>query len=179
MPPTAECGCRNQGRRSWRERPGRARVQWPRACPEGRSRHGCQCPVSIVRVSVAAQEAPMNQADMCATNRTRLSGRSGPVCPGRSGEQRRLVLDARQARCCRRLNADSRPTPCPRPRAQDDNERNRRRCAGHHAIDAHSVLGTVQGSALRFDRAPARPSGLDGACAQTAVLAIARWPMCR
>jgi hypothetical protein len=28
------------------------------------------------------------------------------------------------------------------------------------------VLGTVQGSALRSDRACARPSGLDGACAQ-------------
>jgi hypothetical protein len=38
------------------------------------------------------------------------------------------------------------------------------------------VLGTVQGSALRFDRARARPAGLDGACAQTAVLAITRWP---
>jgi hypothetical protein len=28
------------------------------------------------------------------------------------------------------------------------------------------VLGTVQGSPLRFVRACARPSGLDGACAQ-------------
>jgi hypothetical protein len=32
--------------------------------------------------------------------------------------------------------------------------------------NAASVLGTVQGSALRSDRACARPSGLDGACAQ-------------
>ena len=37
---------------------------------------------------------------------------------------------------------------------------------GHHGGDAASVLGTVQGSALRSDRACARPSGLDGACAQ-------------
>jgi hypothetical protein len=37
---------------------------------------------------------------------------------------------------------------------------------GHHDDDAASVLGTVQGSALRSDRACARPSGLDGACAQ-------------
>jgi hypothetical protein len=36
----------------------------------------------------------------------------------------------------------------------------------HHDDDAASVLGTVQGSALRSDRACARPSGLDGACAQ-------------
>jgi hypothetical protein len=37
---------------------------------------------------------------------------------------------------------------------------------GHHANDAASVLGTVQGSPLRSDRACARPPGLDGACAQ-------------
>jgi hypothetical protein len=37
---------------------------------------------------------------------------------------------------------------------------------GHHDDDAASVLGTVQGSPLRFDRACARPPGLDGACAQ-------------
>jgi hypothetical protein len=38
--------------------------------------------------------------------------------------------------------------------------------AGHHDPDAASVLGTVQGAALRSGRAYARPSGLDGACAQ-------------
>jgi hypothetical protein len=37
---------------------------------------------------------------------------------------------------------------------------------GHHAIDAGAVLGGVQGSPLRFDRARARPSGLDSASAQ-------------
>jgi len=37
---------------------------------------------------------------------------------------------------------------------------------GHHESDAASVLGTVQGAALRSARAYARPSGLDGACAQ-------------
>ena len=37
---------------------------------------------------------------------------------------------------------------------------------GHHDNDAASVLGTVQGAALRSARACARPSGLDGACAQ-------------
>jgi excisionase family DNA binding protein len=38
--------------------------------------------------------------------------------------------------------------------------------ADHHAFDTRSVLGTVQGSPLPSDRASARPSGLDGACAQ-------------
>jgi hypothetical protein len=41
-----------------------------------------------------------------------------------------------------------------------------RRRVGHHGGDAASVLGTVQGAALRSARAYARPSGLDGACAQ-------------
>jgi hypothetical protein len=80
---------------------------------------------------------------------------------------------------CRRLRASSRRTPCPDPRAEDDDDPNHCRCAGHHAIDAWSVLGAVQGSSLRSDRAHARPTGLDGACAQTAVLAIARWPAAR
>jgi hypothetical protein len=39
-------------------------------------------------------------------------------------------------------------------------------CVGHHDDDAASVLGTVQGAALCSARACARPSGLDGACAQ-------------
>ena len=37
---------------------------------------------------------------------------------------------------------------------------------GHHDNNAASVLGTVQGATLRSARACARPSGLDGACAQ-------------
>ena len=41
----AHCKVRmsRSGQETWRERPGRARLQWPRACPEGRSRHQCQC----------------------------------------------------------------------------------------------------------------------------------------
>jgi hypothetical protein len=38
--------------------------------------------------------------------------------------------------------------------------------AHHHALDAGSVLGIVQGSSLRSARAYARPAGLDDACAQ-------------
>ena len=37
---------------------------------------------------------------------------------------------------------------------------------GDHAFDAGAVLGVVHGSPLRFDRARARPSGLDAASAQ-------------
>ena len=39
-------------------------------------------------------------------------------------------------------------------------------CDDHHACDAGSVLGIVQGSSLRSARACARPAGLDDACAQ-------------
>ena len=46
------------------------------------------------------------------------------------------------------------------------------RRVGHHGDDAASVLGTVQGAALRCARACARPSGLDGACAQ-----MIRWQL--
>jgi len=38
--------------------------------------------------------------------------------------------------------------------------------ADHHAFDAGSVLGIVQGSSPRSARAYARPAGLDDACAQ-------------
>jgi hypothetical protein len=38
--------------------------------------------------------------------------------------------------------------------------------ADHHAFDAGSVLGIVQGSSLRSARAYARPAGLDDASAQ-------------
>jgi len=54
------------------------------------------------------------------------------------------------------------------PTGQRDNRSDDLWRASHHAIDVRSVLGTVQGSTLRFDRARARPSGLDGACAQLA-----------
>jgi hypothetical protein len=40
---------------------------------------------------------------------------------------------------------------------------------GHHVLDARAVLGGVQGSTLRIDRACARPAGLDAACAQPVV----------
>ena len=40
------------------------------------------------------REAPQNWADKCAAIRTRLSGQSDPVRPGKSGHELRLVLDA-------------------------------------------------------------------------------------
>jgi hypothetical protein len=50
--------------------------------------------------------------------------------------------------------------------AQSARESSLRAPVGHHVLDAGAVLGGVQGSALRFDRALARPSGLDAASAQ-------------
>ena len=68
--------------------------------------------------------------------------------------------DAAECRACARQARSSRWTV----RRAQEHDRDER--ADHHAIDARSVLGTVQGSPLRSDRAHARPSGLDGACAQ-------------
>jgi hypothetical protein len=43
--------------------------------------------------------------------------------------------------------------------------------AGHHGFDPGAVLGGLQGSPLRSDRAFARPAGLDAACAGNYVMA--------
>ena len=160
--------CRDQGRKPWRERPRCARSQWPRACPEGSltpwlslSLSGCR------RRQVRRREAPR----VCCIDRARLRPRSvrtiwsrssgkcwpqtgrvharlpGQFCPGNRGFKRG-AFDVGLRR-----------------RGSDRHSESRRR-VGHHGDDAASVLGTVQGSALRSARACARPSGLDGACAQ-------------
>jgi hypothetical protein len=55
---------------------------------------------------------------------------------------------------------------CTLPATHQSKELHLVRCADHHAFDAGSVLGIVQGSSLRSARANARPAGLDDACAQ-------------
>ena len=74
LPPTGRRGCRNQGRKPWRERPGRARLQWPRACPEGRSRHV---------LSVSRVDCPRVRSRCGKRRRIRLTcaRRSEPDCP--------------------------------------------------------------------------------------------------
>src|SRR5688500_20283495 len=110
---------------------------------------------------------------MCAAIRTILSGQSDPVRPERSGHEPRLVLDAMQGRMPPPIETRLAAKQHVLVRApEDDDDMNHCRCAGHHAIHARSVLGTVQGSALRFDRARARTAGVDGACAQTAGWAL-------
>ncbi len=80
---------------------------------------------------------------------------------------RKLVALARACRasCCPR-NGGSRALHSMSVSDRRDRIRRYVNATGHHDDDAASVLGTVQGAALRSARAYARPSGLDRACAQ-------------
>ncbi len=93
--------------------------------------------------------------------RSRLCGRSESLKGTRSGPD-----NAAECGVCARRDR------CPLWNMRVGKEHDCDGCADHHAIDARSVLGTVQGSSLRSARACARPAGLDGACAQ-----IMSWPL--
>ena len=70
--PSRRHRCRDQSRKHGVSDPGaragngRARVR------RGRSRHGCRCPVSVVRASVVGPRIAANQVDMCARNGTHI-----------------------------------------------------------------------------------------------------------
>jgi hypothetical protein len=140
---------------------------WPRACPEGSltpwlslSVQGVGAASSAMRNAVCLLHRPRSIAiQIFRTIRSRSSGKCWPqigcvlarlpgqFCPGNRG--------VKQAAFRGRLVAS---------RGLITLESRRR--VGHHGGDAASVLGTVQGAALRSACAYARPSGLDGACAQ-------------
>ena len=159
------CRCRDQSRKPWRERPRRARSQWPRACPEGSLTRWL--PVSV-SASGGRHLRPVSGGDVGADR--------GPDCPDDLGPhfrdmevtERDSVAPDSEPHDAAESGPYGRRVPSSNRRPRCDEVHGRLRCAGHHALDARSVLGTVQGSALRFDRARARPSGLDGACAQLA-----------
>jgi hypothetical protein len=141
-------------RTPWRERPRCARPKWSRACPEGSLTAWPPVSVSLSTMAPPGSKCAVICAEIVASIVTRfvrtISCRSGGV----------RITDGQQfrARLCNRLKRLR--------EARSLSALDCDRCADHHAIDARSVLGTVQGSSLRSDRACARPSGLDGACAQ-------------
>ena len=159
--------CRDQSRKPWRERPRCARWKWPRACPEG-----SLTPWLSVSVSVPMSALPLSTdggelwpqmwrsivAHFVRTIWSRWCGKSWSPSASRSARN-----DATDTVACARARSWHALR-----RAMQSRRSGPRRCAGHHALDARSVLGTVQGSSLRSARARARPSGLDGACAQLA-----------
>jgi hypothetical protein len=112
----------------------------------------------------AVSESPRISSTCGHGMERRSSGQSGSVRAGNPGPRTALVPhamtkpDAACVACDRRSFRGARRV----------NNHGHIGCAGHHAIDARSVLGTVQGSSLRSTRACARPAGLDGACAQIA-----------
>jgi hypothetical protein len=161
------------GRKPWRERPRCRHRKWPCHRPsQGRSRHGrpfpCQCP----NFTVGAAEEPQPGTLMRALVRAKF--------PGQLCRRTRMLQSTDRASFQRCLLArSSGQSSSPARHGQDSMsvtacQRTRARSVplGHHSFDARSVLGGVQGSSLRFDRAHARPSGLDAAFAQRLKTAI-------
>lgn len=147
--------------------PGARAANGPAPVRRGRSRHGCLC---LFRVWEVASSAARSAACLLhrprsiaiqilrnypvafvrktlAANRSRSRALAWQFCPGNHGFKR-AASRGRLAASRGLITLES------------------RRSVGHHGGDAASVLGTVQGAALRSARACARPSGLDGACAQ-------------
>ena len=139
--------CRDQRRKHGVSDPGARAGNGPARVRRGRSRHGCRCPVSVVRASVVGPGIAPNQVHMCARNGTQIFRTIRSRSCGKSWSRTALVR-------------------CPLRSAKRVNNHGHVGGAGHHAIDVRSVLGTVQGSSLRSARACARPAGLDDACAQ-------------
>ena len=145
--------------------PGARAGNGPARVRRGRSRHGCQCRCRCLRIAPSLFTKCGDLCRRCGAESERTSsGQSGPVRAGNPGPRTALVPHAmtrplRHVRACARCSLRS---------ARRVNNHGHVGCADHHAIDVRSVLGTVQGSSLRSARACARPSGLDGACAQIA-----------
>jgi hypothetical protein len=155
------------GRKPWRERPRCARPKWPCGCPEGsltpwlslsppvlamvgraaRNAHVVRHRISAFRVHIIRTIWSRNFREMCGM-RVPSSRPSRRSFDSGNGPGKRTACDVDLASSL----ADARTIMLD--------------ADGHHDDDPASVLGTVQGSPLRSDRASARPSGLDGACAQ-------------
>ena len=178
----AHCSCRcdSLGRKAWRERPRCARFQWPHACPEGSLTPSPSVSLSLwVRAGFRIPAATIICAgEIWPGSWLTSSGRSGLESCGKSESLKstRSAFDC-AADCCVSAARDC----CPFRRSLRGNGHYWDGSADHHAFDARSVLGTVQGSSLRSARANARPAGLDGACAQIRSLQLrdGRWVMMR
>jgi hypothetical protein len=133
----------------------------------GRSRHGClcRCWLSSTACSAARSAACLpHRTRSIATQifRTIRSRSSGKCCP-----QTRHIRSVFAGQFCReKWWTRAHAFDVDLPPSLGDHIWRRVNAVGHHDNDAASVLGTVQGAALRSARACARPSGLDGACAQ-------------
>ena len=136
---------------TWRERPRYARSQRPRACPEG-----------SLTPWVHLSFAPGNSGVICRSERrpcvgkpvdsARFPGRSVPGSAEDPGQDEGTVL-GRNAGAIRQSIGSGVVDglrSCYVSRCAD--ERDGGCDAGHHGLDAGAVLGSVQGSPLRFDR---------------------------
>ena len=154
--------CRDQSRRHGVSDPGARAANGPAPVRRGRSRHGCQC---LCRSSEAsAWTRNRRESGTCSRTERSADLPDNPVPLLREI----LVTKSRRfrARSHDRSGVRGEHDRCTLPATHQSKELHLVGCDDHHACDAGSVLGIVQGSSLRSARACARPAGLDDACAQ-------------
>ena len=158
----AHCRCRSRcgdGNHGVSDPAARAR-SGPAPVPRGRSRHGCLCHRKLSSARAERREAPRVPCIKRARSRLRSSGRSGPVCPAECRPRTSPIRAPSPCRSSRQTMAEARcRLASTLATSTVHNARNSIRRDGHHDDDAPSVLGTVQGAALRSARAYARPCG--------------------
>jgi hypothetical protein len=162
MPSIATCRRRDHSRKHGVSDPSTRAGNRPAPVRRGRSRHGCRWSSSLSMKARVASTLRWLERKIQDRSQSTSSGQSdsGSCTKVESLENTSCVHTRQLNRMHVRVAIVSSFDVCDA-------------CADHHAFDAGSVLGTVQGSSLRDDRACARPAGLDSACAQ-----IMSWPLC-
>lgn len=87
LPPTEQEPVPRSEQETWRERPRCARCKWPRARPEGRSRHGCQCLCRSSERRCSVPGIARIRYMLARGTERRSSGQSGPARAGNPGHE--------------------------------------------------------------------------------------------
>jgi hypothetical protein len=160
--PLSRHRCRDQSRKHGVSDPGARAANGPARVRRGRSRHAAIVCAGRLSVCNRFRESLRIRYTFARGTERRSSRQSGPARAGNPGHKVTLVPSA-ITRPIRVHREHDRGTLVG---THQSNELHLVGGADHHAVDAGSGLGTVQGSSLRSARAYARPAGLDGACAQ-------------
>jgi hypothetical protein len=141
----------------------------PAPVRRGRSRHRCRVSLSTVGAWLPCSQGRVRLKPTSAHGSTLgLSGQSGLALPGQLDHPVRSSHRTIRSQMCGRI-APARITQSEPSLVHDEGcVRDYCQCVGHHAIDGRSVLGTGKALRVASTAHPARPSGLDGACAQLA-----------
>jgi hypothetical protein len=157
--PLSRHRCRDQSRKHGVSDPAARAANGPARVRRGRSRHGCRCLCRSSERLYSVRETPRIRYTFARGTGRRSSGQSGPARAGNPGHK----VHSFRARSRDRSGVRRQHDRCTLERTHQRHELDVVRGADHHAFDAGSVLGTVQGSSLRSARAYARPAGLDDA----------------